>query len=986
MTEQKDFYVDDTSKALCDGSSEAKKKSDWLSGGGEMAEVIRAKDWSNTPLGPIEAWPSSLRTTVNMCLASSFPINIIWGRDATQIYNGGYKVLCGDAHPRAMGESYRETWRSAWPAIGESFENALRGRTSFLENQSMFLQRNGSLEETFFTFSLSPIRDDSGEVVGVFHPVTETTAAMLSQRRTSLLRDLVNKGTKCESMCEGWKTIIQTLERAELDLPGIVAFENHGQNKFKLIGTSGGITGMAEFAMWPSEAACTTSGPYIFDDVTSSFGKITCSKVAEPIQHACLFPIYVTGHRQPIGFVGLALSPRLPIDESFKTFLTLLGEGLKSLMNSLQIKQNAESERLRLFEVFMQVPAPTAILIGPEHRYTVANEPYERTVGRKVVGKTVHEAFSPEDVDQFVPQLDKVYRTGQPYIGKALPLTVPDDHGIMREHFFNVGHYPFRDSSGRILGVLAVHIDVTDEVNALKLVAQNESRFRALANSMPVMVWAARPNGEIYYYNQRWTEYTGKNLQDTENPGWKSIVHPDDYELALSLWKQSIESEKPLYIELRIKRHSDAMYRWHLTRAEAAREKGGEVWSWFGTCTDIHEQKILMKELDVAKASAEIANSSKSSFLANMSHEIRTPLAAILGFTEILKSAETAPMERKEYLDIIGRNGEALVRIIDDILDLSKIEAGKIEIEKLPMCLPDLLRDIIAMFSDRARGKGIKIELDTKNLPKFRIESDAIRIRQILINLIGNAIKFTTEGSVTVGGEYKETKDGSLNINLFVSDTGIGISPEQAQKLFKPFTQADNTTSRRFGGTGLGLALSKKLAEVLGGDIAIDESGLVRKGTTFRLNFVAEKCLTNANDDEQMAAKIGTSKGKKLDNWNILVVDDAVDNRVLLKILLQREGAHVDGAFDGEEGIRMALANEYDVLLMDIQMPRVDGYEALARLRGRHYTKPIFALTAHAMKEERNRILAKGFSGHIAKPVNPAELVNTLIQHAGRMN
>src|SRR4051812_18368162 len=181
------------------------RKLEWLAGGGEMANVIASIDWSRSPLGPIETWPQSLRTTVSLCLGSNFPINIIWGDGHNQIYNDGYRIVCGDVHPRAMGEDYRVTWASAWPAIGEPFERALAGETSYLENQRMFLERNGYPEETFFTFSLSPIRDESGKVVGLFHPVTETTATMLGERRTRALRDIADAAGNAlalEAACE----------------------------------------------------------------------------------------------------------------------------------------------------------------------------------------------------------------------------------------------------------------------------------------------------------------------------------------------------------------------------------------------------------------------------------------------------------------------------------------------------------------------------------------------------------------------------------------------------------------------------------------------------------------------------------------------------------------------------------------------------------------------------------------------------------------
>src|SRR5437762_7307457 len=196
----------------------------WLAGGGEMAELVRAMDWSKTPLGPIESWPQSLRTTVSLCLASNFPISMVWGPRHVQIYNDGYWPICGAKHPHSMGQDFSECWASAWPAIGDAFERALAGETSFLEDQRMFLDRNGYLEETFFTFSFSPIRDETGKVGGLFHPVTETTSKMLNERRTRSLRDLAGRAGKARTLEDAFTLAAQTLSESALDLPFLLFY------------------------------------------------------------------------------------------------------------------------------------------------------------------------------------------------------------------------------------------------------------------------------------------------------------------------------------------------------------------------------------------------------------------------------------------------------------------------------------------------------------------------------------------------------------------------------------------------------------------------------------------------------------------------------------------------------------------------------------------------------------------------------------------
>lgn len=385
------------------------------------------------------------------------------------------------------------------------------------------------------------------------------------------------------------------------------------------------------------------------------------------------------------------------------------------------------------------------------------------------------------------------------------------------------------------------------------------------------------------------------------------------------------------------------------------------------------------KLAEIAKTEAIQANELKSSFLANMSHEIRTPLGAILGFADVLKSPSLNPDQRNEYLDIIARSGRSLNKIIDDILDLSKIEAGKLEIEALPLSVAAVCREVMAMFSDHAHSKGIDLIFDGSQLPQFSVHSDPIRIRQVLVNLIGNAMKFTSHGSITVRGSYTRVSGDMLRVTLTVSDTGMGISKVVSDSLFKPFTQGDNTSTRKFGGTGLGLALSKKLGNALGGDVALTrcEEG---KGCTFTFDFLAPG-VSDASGIIQESRSPDTNDKLRLRGFKVLVADDSPDNRLLMNVILKRQGAEVHFAVDGEEAVEKVLNEEYDVILMDIQMPKLDGYGALAKLRQGGYRNPIFALTAHAMKEERNRALDSGFVDHVTKPVNAKELTDSILRH-----
>ncbi len=406
---------------------------------------------------------------------------------------------------------------------------------------------------------------------------------------------------------------------------------------------------------------------------------------------------------------------------------------------------------------------------------------------------------------------------------------------------------------------------------------------------------------------------------------------------------------------------------------------------------DITDRKETERRLQQSEAVALAASQSKSEFLANMSHEIRTPMAAILGYADVLLGHLKDPDNRNCVL-IMKRNGEHLLELINDILDLSRIEAGKLDVEPEPCPLPQLVADIQSLMQVRAGEKKVKFEVEFEGRVPREILTDATRLRQVLINLIGNAIKFTDEGEVRLKVKFVAEVNPPM-VEFAIVDTGIGISPEQQQRLFKPFSQGDSSVTRQYGGSGLGLAISQRLVQMLDGTMELEsEPG---EGSTFyvrlpvdsmdEIELVKPDLVIRRSEPEELLAEL-----PKL-GCRVLVVDDRRDVRHISQHFLEKAGAKVATAEDGQQGIDATIAardagQPFDLIVMDMQMPNVDGLQATAQLRSAGIEWPIVALTADAMKGDRDKCLNGGCDDYLSKPIDHAKLVNMVAKYTQQVS
>lgn len=503
---------------------------------------------------------------------------------------------------------------------------------------------------------------------------------------------------------------------------------------------------------------------------------------------------------------------------------------------------------------------------------------------------------------------------------------------------------------------------------------QSEKLLRVMTGVLPALLIYLTPELRVHFSNriyEKWFPLSNEGVLG------RSAHEAFGVEIAAQLARQISELEKGETVQFENSFGDPKEGRVAHIVITPDRGQEGKIKGYVCLMMDVTAQKHYEDELLAAKELADQANEAKSQFLANMSHEMRTPLSAMMGFAELLLMPGQELEDREDWLGRIIKNCERLKTMIDEILDLSKIEAGKLEVFRVPFSLVEVINQVRSMLFPLAREKKLDLRFEVVGSIPETVESDPIKLRHIFINIIGNAIKFSDRGPITT--RIQVTPEGLLS--FAVEDFGPGLTVKQSEHLFEPFTQVDSSMTRKVGGTGLGLALARRYARALGGDVQLTRS-VPGEGSVFTITIepgpIPSTAVVESLETPSEQSAPLQEGGVDLPQMRVLVVDDVADNQILVRKLLEKAGAQVEVASDGLEAVDKAMHTEYDLILMDLQMPILDGYHATSQLREHGYKRPILALTAHALKEEQAKCLRMGFDGFLTKPIRQNDLLTKL--------
>lgn len=1102
---------------------------DFLAGGGEAGALLRAMAWDESPLGPREGWPQSLRTAVSILLNSRYPMFTFWGPEAVQLYNDSYAPILGAKHPWAMGRPGREIWAEIWDTIGPMVDRVVQhGEATFSDDLLLVMERRGFPEETYFTFSYSPIRDESGGIGGLFCACTETTEKVIGERRLRTLRDLAASPLEARNVDDACRRSADVLGQNLADLPFSLLYLDTPDEGLRLAAWSGAEPGRPYSprgdrearAAWPLDEAMRELQPVVVEGLAERLPEVPAGPWPEPPSSATLLPLVSRGSERPAGVVVLGASARLAADEPYRDFLALVA---RQLASSISTARAAEEERRRaealaeldrakttfFSNVSHELRTPLTLMLSPTEDLLARDLPADDRAMLEVIHRNgqrllklvntlldfsrieagrVQARFEPTPIARLTAELASVFRAaiekaGLTFDVRCPPLREPiyvdrdmwekivlnllsnafkftfegsitvtldeeDEHAVLRvrdtgtgiadddlpalfQRFHRVEGARGRTHEGSGIGLALVHelvklhhghVTVESEVDRGSTFTVRIPKGHAHLPAGQVEERGERVStalGAAPFVEEalRWLPEPPTQPERTlDEPTLPSRVGPDEQracvlvaddnadmreylarllapfhdvvtvadgeaalERALALEPDLVLSDvmMPKLDGLGLLRRLREVPRLASTpvlllsarAGEEARVEGLEAGADDYLVKPFSARELVARvsgSLALARARREKveaiaeADRRKDDFLATLAHELRNPLAPIRSGLEILEMAVADDAALTRPLAIMQRQLAQLVRLVDDLLDVSRIGRGKIELRRARFDLRVAFDSALEATRETIARAGHALTVERAEEPVW-VDGDEARLAQVIANLLTNAATYTDPGG-HVTARLAALGDDAV---VQVQDDGLGLAPEQVEHAFEMFGQVHGP-ERSMCGLGIGLALVRSLVDLHGGAVEVESEGLGH-GSTFTVRVPRSAPPEDAADAPRREAPTGLA---------VLVVDDNADAALSLSMLLERMrcGTHV--AHGGAEAVAAAEARMPDLILMDLGMPEVDGFEACRRIRALPGgDRPhVVALTGWARAQLSRDPLEHGFDGHVVKPMNRRKL------------
>jgi PAS domain S-box-containing protein len=916
----------------------------FLDAPGDVARLMREHDWSDSPLGPPDAWPQSLRSVVSLLLRSQFPMFVAWGPSLGFLYNDPYAEILGSKHPAAIGRPFKEIWSEIWDDIRDLVDRAMAGEASFMENLPLTMLRNGYEEATWFTFSYSPVVDEQGDVAGMYCACTETTSNMLAERMRSA------ESNRLMSMFE--------------QAPGLFAVTRGRSHVYEI----------ANPAYFDFVGRNTILGLSVRDALPE-----LDQRFIDTLTEVFDTGVPYLGRRIPIGLKrGDRMEDRI-VDFVFQPIVDDEGRVDGIFIQGTDITEqavaelDAQIERRRLDAIVESLPSGVVIAnaAGALVRVNAAN--------REIWGEHPMSASVSEYGTWQGWWADGAAHHGEPVASDEWALARALRGEVVRGDVVEVQPFggrprrillmqamPIRiEDAGAITGAVLAQTDISDRVQAEADLRASEARFRTMTDAMPQMVWSALPDGYHDYFNRQWYDYTGLPAGTTDGEKWAGVFHPQDQDEAWARWRHSLATGDDYEIHYRLRHHS-GQYRWVLGRAVPVRDASGAIIRWLGTCTDIHEQRVAQDALEKSERALRETGRRKDEFLAMLAHELRNPLAPISTASQLLM-LNPDPARVRVASEVITRQVRHMTELVDDLLDVSRVTRGLVHLEMDDVDLKETIVGAIEQVRPLIDARKHALRTRMTAAPIW-VRGDRTRLTQVFANILNNAAKYTPEAG-DLGVEI-DLEDSLVVVRI--RDNGQGIEAPLLPHIFELFTQAERTPDRAQGGLGIGLALVWSLVNLHGGSITADSEG-AGHGSTFTVQLPA---ITPAVAREAAPAAARADNGA----LDIVVVDDNVDAARTLQGLLEALGHRVRIFHRALDALEAISERPPAVAFLDIGLPDITGYELAKRIRARLGERGcvLSALSGYGQPQDVAASRLAGMDFHLIKPLDYARLREVL--------